>query len=300
MGLRTKGETVDEITGSAKVMREVANAVVSVHVDNLIDTCGTGGDESNTFNISTTVAFVAAAAGIPVAKHGNRSVSSQSGSADVLKALGVNINLTAEQVAQCIEEIGIGFMFAPNFHPSMKHAIGPRREMGIRTIFNILGPLTNPANAKRQVVGVFDPALTEPLAKVLKELGVKHAYVVHGAGGLDEFSTIGLNRVSHLNHGEIRTYDLDPTEFGLHTATLDQLQGGDAEENAEITREILVAQGVLAHRETVILNSAAALVVGGVCDNLKDGVEKAASIIESGDALEKLDALVEFTQQFAE
>lgn len=298
MGLRTKGETVEEITGSAAVMREVAHPAV-IESQNVIDTCGTGGDGTNTFNISTTVAFVAAGAGIPVAKHGNRSVSSQSGSADVLSALGVNINLTPEQAAQCIDEIGIGFMFAPHFHPAMKYAVGPRKELGIRTIFNILGPLTNPADTKRQVMGVFDPALTETLAHVLRALGAEHVYVVHGAGGLDELSTIGLNRISHLHHGEIRTYDLDPTEFGLHQASIDQLQGGTPEENAEITREVLAAQGTLAQREIVILNAAAALVVGGVCDNLKDGVEKAAEIIESNAGLDKLDALIEFTQQFA-
>src|SRR5688572_17873278 len=214
MGLRLKGETIDEITGSARSMRRAANHP-PVKVDGLVDTCGTGGDGVGTFNISTTVAFVVAGAGLPVAKHGNRSVSSKSGSADVLGALGVNLNLTPEQVGDCISTVGIGFLFAPSFHPAMKHAIGVRRELGVRTIFNILGPLTNPAGARRQLLGVFASELTEPLANVLCQLGGEAAFVVHGDGGLDELTTTGPNQVSELRDGKVETYTLDPQSLGF-------------------------------------------------------------------------------------
>ena len=295
LALRLKGETVDEITGSAEAMREVAHRapVMATHV---IDTCGTGGDASNTFNISTTVAFVAAGAGIPVAKHGNRSVTSRSGSADVLGALGVNLQLTPEQVGQCVDEVGIGFLFAPNFHPAMRHAIGPRRELGVRTIFNILGPLTNPAGARRQLMGVFSGDLTATLANVLKELGSERVFVVHGAGGLDELSTLGINTISELHNGTVHTYTLDPTELGLATITAEAIRGGDPDENAAITRAILGGGGTSAQREIVMLNAAAALVAGDIAPDLASGVQRAAEILDSGEGLRRLDALVAYAQ----
>lgn len=299
MALRMKGETVDEITGSARSMRRVANhAPVQVaDVDRLIDTCGTGGDGAGSFNISTTVAFVAAGAGLPVAKHGNRSVSSKSGSADVLGALGVNLNLTPAQVGQCIDEVGIGFLFAPAFHPAMKHAIGPRRELAVRTIFNILGPLTNPAGARRQLMGVFDPSLTEPLANVLKHLGAEAAFVVHGAGGLDELTTAGINRVSELRGGEVRTYELDPGALGFTRSSPDAVAGGDPAANADITKGIL--KGVIrdARRDVVLLNAGAALVAGGAVFDLSEGIALAAKSIDSGAAWSKLESLVTHSQQ---
>jgi len=299
MGLRLKGETVDEIAASAKVMREVANDPLVTAAD-VVDTCGTGGDQSNTFNISTTVAFVVAAAGVPVAKHGNRSVSSKSGSADVLRSLGVNLDISPQQAGQCVDEVGIGFLFAPAFHPAMKHAIGPRREMGIRTIFNILGPLTNPAGAKRQLMGVFAQELTEPLANVLKELGSESVFVVHGEGGLDEMTTTGVSFVSELKNGEVSTYEVDPKSLGLTVAKLEDLQGGEPEENATITRNILAGKGSNAQREVTMLNAAAALVAGGKVEDIATGLEQAAHIIDSGAGLEKLNALVEFSQGFAQ
>jgi anthranilate phosphoribosyltransferase len=297
IGLRLKGETIEEITGSARAMRQFANRA-PVQVANAIDTCGTGGDATNTFNISTTVAFVAAAAGVPVAKHGNRAVSSKSGSADVLAALGVNLQITPEQAALCVDNVGIGFLFAPSFHPAMKHAIGPRRELAVRTIFNILGPLTNPAGVTRQVMGVFSDDLTEVLAKVLQSLGSQAVFVVHGAGGLDEFGTLGVNRVSHLRNGVVETYDLDPAQYGLKQATLDDIRGGDPETNAQITRDILSGKGTTAQREIVMLNAAAALVVGSVCESLDDGLDQAATILDSGKGLQKLEALVSYSKEF--
>lgn len=298
MGLRLKGETIDEIAGSAKSMRAMANNPL-VNAANVVDTCGTGGDASNTFNISTTVAFVVAAAEIPVAKHGNRSVSSKSGSADVLKELGVNLDITPEQAGKCVDEVGIGFMFAPAFHPAMKHAIGPRREMGIRTIFNILGPLTNPAGAKRQLMGVFDGKLTEPLAHVLKELGSEAVFVVHGADGLDELSTTGENTVSELRGGEVKTYKLDPTSLGLNGTTLEDLRGGEPTQNASITRDVLAGKGTSAQREITMLNAAAALVAGGAADDLSGGLDKASNLLDDGTPLKKLDALIDYSQSFA-
>ncbi|HRE48255.1 MAG TPA: anthranilate phosphoribosyltransferase [Aggregatilineales bacterium] len=301
MALRLKGETVDEITGSARSMRRAANhpPLAIAEVGKLIDTCGTGGDGTGSFNISTTTAFVAAGAGLPVAKHGNRSVSSKSGSADVLMALGVNLNLTPEQVGACIDETGIGFLFAPAFHPAMKHAISPRRELGVRTIFNILGPLTNPAGARRQLMGVFDPALTEPLAKVLLSLGAEAAFVVHGAGGLDELTTGGINRISEVRNGEVSTYTLDPAELGFSLSAPDDLAGGDANSNAEITRGILNNTIHGAKRDVILLNTAAALVAGGVVANLSAGVKIAAESLDSGAALGKLEALIAFSQKVA-
>ena len=292
--LRLKGETVEEITGCARAMRRSAIPVRPRRRD-LVDTCGTGGDKTGSFNISTTAAFVVAGAGIGVAKHGNRSVSSRCGSADLLEALGVNLELTPEQVAHCIDEVGIGFLFAPRLHPAMKHAIGPRREMGVRTIFNILGPLTNPAGATRQIMGVYDPSLTSPLAQVLGKLGAQAAFVVHGADGLDELSTTGINRVSHLRDGWVKDFALDPAELGLPGARLEDLRGGTVEENAQITQAILAGeQGP--RRNVVLLNAAAALVAGGAAGDFEEGLQRAAEAIDSGRAREKLESLVAFSQ----
>ncbi len=302
IALRAKGETVDEITGCARAMRRAATRVEPSSPD-LIDTCGTGGDGAGTFNISTTTAFVVAGAGLRVAKHGNRSVSSRSGSADVLKALGVNLELTPDQVAACIDEVGIGFLFAPRLHPAMKHAIGPRRELGVRTIFNILGPLTNPANAQVQLLGVYDPALTEVLARVLQELGSRAAYVVHGHGGLDELTTTGPNRISRFGVGdhsdEVITETLDPRDLGLDLASQDDLKGGEPEENAQITQAILSGADQGPRRDVVLLNAGAALLVGGRASTLAEGIATAAESIDSGRALRRLDSLIALSQRFA-
>ena len=293
VALRMKGETVSEITGSARAMRSVVSKVeINTKGAPLVDIVGTGGDGAHTFNISTAAAFVAAGAGRMVAKHGNRSVSSLCGSADVLEVLGVNLDLTAEQVGECVEEVGIGFMFAPKFHPAMKHAIGPRRELGQRTIFNILGPLTNPAGATHLMMGVFDPALTEPLAEVLGKLG-SHAYVVHSHDGLDELTTGAINRISHVN-GQVKTYDLDPAELGLQKATREDLQGGDAQANAKILRAILAGEDAGPRRDVVLLNAAAALSTEN--GDLAAGLVEARQSLESGAALAKLDALVKQSQ----
>lgn len=299
MGLRLKGETVDEITGSARSMRRAANHP-PLHTAGLIDTCGTGGDGVGTFNISTTVAFVVAGAGLPVAKHGNRSVSSKSGSADVLGALGVNLNLTPEQVGECIDQVGIGFLFAPAFHPAMKHAIGPRRELAVRTIFNILGPLTNPAGARRQLMGVYAPELTEPLANVLCLLGGEAAFVVHGDGGLDELTTTGPNRVSELRNGTVRTYTLDPQSLGFRPCQPEDLLGGDPQQNAAITRGLLDGSLDSAKRDVVLLNAGAGIVAGGLATDLPTGIKLAAQSIDSGAALAKLNALLEYSQRFVQ
>ncbi len=297
VGLAAKGETIAEIAGSARAMRE--HAIVVHHRSNgqLVDTCGTGGDHSGTFNISTTVAFVVSGCGIPVAKHGNRSITSKSGSADVLKALGVNLDLTPDQVGECIDEIGIGFLYAIHHHPAMKHAIGPRREIGVRTIFNILGPLTNPASATYQVIGVFDASLTEPLAYVLGRLGTRAAYVVHGADGLDELSTTGVNRVSHLRRGEVTTFELDPLDFGFPCARIADLIGGTAEENAVTMHAILDGEDCGPKRDIVILNAAAALTTEE--GNWEAAIIQARASIDSSAALAKLEALVEQSQQYS-
>ncbi len=292
--LRMKGETAAEIAGCARAMRE--NAIeVKPKQKVLVDTCGTGGDNSGTFNISTTAAFVAAGAGLAIAKHGNRSVSSRCGSADLLQTLGANLELNPEQVARCIDEVGIGFLFAPMLHPAMKHALGPRQEIGLRTIFNILGPLSNPAGAKRQLLGVYNSDLTELMAEVLLALGAEHAFVVHGADGLDELSTTGQNRVSRLYNGRIETYALDPRELGLPRASLNDFAGGTAEDNAAITRALLQGeQGP--KRDIVLLNAAAALVAGGKTEGLKEGMALAAEAIDSGKALGKMERFVEFSR----
>jgi anthranilate synthase/phosphoribosyltransferase len=297
--LRMKGESVAEIAGCARAMRRSAVPVHPSRAQLVVDTCGTGGDGSGTFNISTTAAFVVAGAGQPVAKHGNRSVSSRCGSADVLEALGVNLELTPDQVAACVDEVGIGFLFAPKLHPAMKHAIGPRRELGVRTIFNLLGPLTNPAGAPAQVMGVYDPAWTEPLAQVLGALGSQAAFVVHGADGLDELSTTGPNRVSALRDGRVETITLDPADLGFARASAADLGGGSAEENAAITRGILSGTLNGARRDVVVLNAAAALVAGGQSKTLREGIRQAKHSLDSGAALQALDHLIEFSQQQA-
>ncbi len=298
MALRMKGETPDEITGSARAMRANAERVQTRFNGELLDTCGTGGDKSGTFNISTTVAFVAAGAGVPVAKHGNRAASSKCGSADVLAELGVNLDLTPEQVGKCVDEVGIGFLFAVKMHPAMKHAIGPRRQMGVRTIFNILGPLTNPAGAKRQLMGIFASDLTDMVAHVLGQLGSKSAIVVSGYGGLDELTTTGPNHVSHFQDGKVTTYEIDPREFGFSSASIADLLGDDAPTNAGILRGILSGEIRDAKYDVVLLNAGAALLAAGIVDDLQAGITRAADVIETGAALEKLNSLVEYSQQF--
>jgi anthranilate phosphoribosyltransferase len=283
--LRIKGETIEEITGAARIMREKAAKIKAPN--GVIDTCGTGGDMSGTFNISTTTALVVAAAGIPVAKHGNRSVSSQSGSADVLEALGVNIELPPEKVEKCLFETNFGFLFAPLFHPAMKFAIGPRREIGIRTIFNILGPLTNPAGAKRQILGVFAGRLTEPLAAVLGNLGADDAMVVHGEDGLDEITISDGTRVSRYKNGKVETFYITPEDFGFKRADINEIGGGDKNKNAEITLSILSGEPGT-KREIVLMNSAAAIVIAGMAADFVAAKEIAAEALDSGKALRKL------------
>ena len=299
--LRMKGETVEEITGAVRVMREKATPIeTGVDVGKgeiLMDTCGTGGDGSGTFNVSTASAFVVAGAGVVVAKHGNRSISSKCGSADVLEAAGVALDLTPEQVGRCIREIGIGFLFAPVLHGAMKYAIGPRREIGIRTIFNILGPMTNPAGANVQVIGVFDGKLTEPLAHVLEKLGTKRALIVHGEGGLDELTVTGATRISELKNGKVSSYMITPQEMGLPTAVLAELRGGEtAEESAVQLRSVLLGTPG-PKRDMVILNSGAALMVAGLAEDIQGGVKLAAGIIDSGKATQKLEQLVAFSKK---
>jgi anthranilate phosphoribosyltransferase len=301
MALRMKGETQDEIVGSARAMRANAHRVpTTTSTDVLLDTCGTGGDKSGTFNISTTVAFVAAGAGLKVAKHGNRAASSKCGSADVLAQLGVNLDLTPDQVGKCVDEVGIGFLFAAKLHPAMKNVGGPRREIAVRTIFNILGPLTNPAGARRQLMGVFTSDLTPMLAHVLGELGSLTALVVSGYGNIDELTTTGPNQVSHLKDGAVTTYEFDPEEYGFRGAHISELLGDDAPTNAGILRGILGSEIKDAKRDVVLLNAAAALMAGGVTDSLTEGIEMAADVIDSGKALEKLEALVAYSQKLAQ
>ncbi|MDD4874088.1 MAG: anthranilate phosphoribosyltransferase [Dehalococcoidales bacterium] len=287
--LRLKGETAGEIIGLAKTMR--AKAIPVVLNEPVLDTCGTGGDGAGTFNISTAAAFVAAGAGIKVAKHGNRAMSSQCGSADVLEALGVKIELNAEQVKKCIEEAGIGFMFAPLFHPAMKFAAGPRREIGIRTVFNILGPLTNPAGAKSQVLGVPSDALVEKLAIVLKGLGCRHALVVHGEDGIDEFTITGQTHICELKNDKVSSYYMNPEDFGLSKDTPGCLKGGNAQENARLMLRIFDGEK-LPQRNVVLMNAAAALVAGDRVNNLKDGFKLAQEIIDNDSAMNKLEELI--------
>ena len=300
MALRMKGETTEEITGSARAMRSASSKVPTSIIGDLLDTCGTGGDKSGTFNISTTVAFVAAGAGIPVAKHGNRAATSKCGSADVLGELGVNLDLTPEQVGQCVDEVGIGFLFAVKLHPAMKHAIGPRRQMQVRTIFNILGPLTNPAGAQTQLMGVFAADLTDLLAHVLKALGTKSALVVNGYGGLDELTVTGPNRISHLKaNGTVESYELDPAELGFAGASISDLKGDDATTNAKILRGVLSGDVQGAKRDIVLLNAGAAFLAFGKVDSIEAGIALAKETIDSGNALAKLDALIKYSQSLA-
>jgi anthranilate phosphoribosyltransferase len=308
--LRMKGETVAEITAAAKVMRAKATRIpmgnglvdldrdeINVDWETIVDTCGTGGDATSTFNVSTTTAFVVAGAGLKVAKHGNRAVSSRCGSADVIEALGINLALTPAQVAQCILEVGIGFLFAPQLHGAMRFAIGPRREIGIRTIFNVLGPLTNPAGANVQVLGVYDPNLTEPLAQVLGNLGTKSAFVVYGEGSFDEISIVGPTRVSELQDGKVRTYSIAPEDFGLRRATLADIKGGDVFENARIVRRVLAGEGG-PRGDMVALNAAAAFIAAGMAPDFPGGIELARSTMQTGKAVAKLEALVDKSKSF--
>ncbi len=293
--LRMKGETVEEITGSARVMREKA-VHVKLDATYQVDTCGTGGDMSHTFNISTTAAFVVAGAGVTVAKHGNRSVSSKSGSADVLQALGVNIEIPSHRVEECLKEVGIAFLFAPLMHQAMKYAIGPRREIGVRTIFNVLGPLTNPAGVKSQIMGVYSADLTELLARALGNLGIAHAFVVHGMDGLDEITITDRTRIAEFRDGRVMDYFIHPSDFGLPTGKPEDLRGGDAKENSAITVEVLTGKKG-PRRDIVLINAAAGLAASGRVKDLKDGIGLAAESIDSGAALKKLEHLKKFTNK---
>jgi anthranilate phosphoribosyltransferase len=304
--LRMKGETIDEITGAARVMREHATPIrvgkvldidrdeINLDRETILDTCGTGGSGTKSFNISTTVAFVVSACGVKVAKHGNRSVSSACGSADVLEALGVNLNVTPQQVEACINEIGVGFLFAPALHGAMKHAIGPRREIGIRTIFNILGPLTNPAGADRQVLGVYAENLVEVMARVLVKLGCRRGFVVHGLDGMDEVTLTGPTRIGEISDGAVTLSTIEPEDFGLRRCSLADLQGGDAEKNAMIVRNVLTGKHG-PKREVVLLNASYALVAAGLARDVEAGLEKARGAIDDGLALNKLEGLVTLT-----
>ncbi len=305
VALHMKGETVDEIVGFAEAIRAAATPL-ELHTgsvldtsgtgrDALVDTCGTGGDTSGTFNISTATAFVAAGAGVRVAKHGNRSVTSKCGSADVIEALGVNIHLPAAQIAECLDQVGIAFLFAPAMHSAMKHVQTARRELQLRTVFNLLGPLTNPARATCQVVGVYSADLVETLAEALSMLGLHRALVVHGSDGLDEITITGPTRIAEVRDGQVHSYEVTPEEFGLQHAALDEISGGDAAQNATLIRDVLAGKKS-ARRDVVLLNAAAALVAAGRADHLRDAVPLAAKAIDSGAAEEKLDALVKFSK----
>ncbi len=296
IGLRMKGETIEEIAAAARVMRALATKV-EVHTEYLVDTCGTGGDGTHTFNISTASAFVAAAAGARVAKHGNRSVSSKSGSADVLEAAGVNLDLTPEQVAECIEKIGVGFLFAPRHHGAMKHAIGPRREMGVRTIFNLLGPLTNPAGARNQVLGVWSKDWLTPLAEVLARLGGRHVMVVNAEDGMDEISIASPTHVAELKDGTLTHYVITPEEFGIARADVASLMVASPKQSLGLIRTVLDDTPGPA-LDIVALNAGAAIYAASITDTLEQGVRKAQAVIASGAAREKFDALIEFTIRF--
>ncbi len=293
--LRMKGETVDEVAAAAAVMRELATKV-EVDVDKAIDIVGTGGDASSTFNVSTCSAFVTSAAGVPIAKHGNRSISSKSGAADFLEAAGINIDLNAEQIARCVNEVGIGFMFAPNHHSAMKHAVGPRRELAARTIFNLLGPLTNPAGVKRQLMGVFDKNWVEPLAHVLQKLGSTQVMVVHGHNNMDELSISGPSVVAELKDGKVESYAIDPTTYGLSEAPLSAIQVEGAEQSRALIEDVL-ANKPGAARDIVLLNAGAAIYIGGAADSIEQGVDKARGVLEDGSAAKKLTALATFSQE---
>jgi len=307
--LRLKGETVDEITGAAKAMRAKATKMnlnnhmvnidrdeINVEDETILDTCGTGGDGTNTFNVSTATALVAAGGGVKVAKHGNRAVSSLCGSSDVLENLGVNLDITATDVERCIREVGIGFLYAPLFHSAMKYAVGPRQEIGIRTIFNLLGPITNPAGASAQVLGVYEPQLTEKMASVLNRLATREAFVVCGEGTFDEISICGPTKVSHLKDGRVKTFNMTPEEFGFKRAAPEAIRGGNVRENAQIIRDIVDGEKG-PKRDMVVLNASAAFVAAGLADNFNEGAERAVDSLDSGRAREKLDSLIDFTRQ---
>lgn len=298
VALRMKGETIDEITGAAMVMRELATKV-DIQIDYLVDTCGTGGDGANLFNVSTASAFVVAAAGGRVAKHGNRSVSSSTGSADVLEAAGIKLDITPEQVARCVREIGVGFMFAPAHHSAMKHAIGPRKELALRTIFNMLGPITNPANVKRQVIGVFNAALCKPLAEVLGRLGSEHVLVVHAKDGLDEISIASETHIAELKNGVVIEYQIKPEDFGLKSQSLIGLTVSNTQQSLDLINDALSKRrGEHAQKaaDVIALNAGAAIYVSGITRNLQDGIEMARDAIGSGLAAEKMRELAAFTQ----
>ena len=293
VALKMKGETAGEIYGCATAMRERAQKVRTIHTD-LTDTCGTGGDGRGTFNISTVAAIIAAGAGLAVAKHGNRSVSSKCGSADVLEALGVTLELSPEQMGNCLDEVGIAFLYAPVLHQAMKHAAGPRREVGVRSVFNLLGPLTNPAGARRQLMGVYAPELAEVMANVLRLLGAQRALVVHGSDGSDELTLAGSTLVYELKDEQVRCLNISPESVGLSRAAPETLLGGNPEENAQFVRKVLMGE-TGPHRDVSVLNAGAALYVGGLADDLTEGVQRAQAAIDSGAALGKLKALQQFT-----
>lgn len=308
--LRMKGETVDEITGAVKVMRKKATKIpvegvdvdldrddINIDRETIIDTCGTGGDGTMTFNVSTATAFVVAGGGVKVAKHGNRSVSSLCGSADVLQELGVNVEASPEVVARCIKKIGIGFLFAPMLHGAMKYAIGPRREIGIRTIFNVLGPLTNPASAKHQLLGVYKESLCEPLAEVLLRLGTKRAMVVHGMDGIDEITVTKDTKIAEVKDGRVKIYEINPVHFGLKIYDFKDLKGGSALDNARIIRDILSGKEKGAKRAIVLLNAAAAFYIADVVKTIREGVELSEKIIDNGKAMKKLEMLIELSKE---
>ena len=302
VALRMKSETLDEITGAAMVMRELASGV-QINAERLVDTCGTGGDGANIFNVSTAAALVVAAAGGKVAKHGNRAVSGKSGSADLLEAAGINLNLTPEQVARCVESVGVGFMFAPAHHGAMKHAIGPRRELGMRTIFNMLGPMTNPAGVKHQVIGVFTQALCRPIAEVLKRLGSEHVLVVHSKDGLDELSLASTSYIAELKDGEVREYEVSPEELGIQSRSLIGLTVDDATASLKLIRDALGKRETEAGEKAadiIILNAGAALYAADHASSLREGVELASDALYSGLAREKLNELIAFTEVFRE
>jgi len=296
IGLRMKGETIDEVAAAASVMRELSTKVV-VPNEYLVDTCGTGGDSSGSFNISTASVFVTAAAGAHVAKHGNRSVSSKSGSADVLETAGVNLNITPEQVADCIKDVGAGFLFAIKHHGAMKHAIGPRKEMAVRTVFNVLGPLTNPASAPNQVIGVFSKDWVEPLAQVLKQLGSRHVMIVHADDGMDEISIGSATSVAELKNGEITAYTIQPEDFAMQRADLAEIKAKDSDDSLKIIKSVFENKAGPA-KDIVCLNAGAAIYVSGLTDSLAAGIEKAKSVIADGKAKEKFEALIEYSNKF--
>ncbi|MDL1956734.1 MAG: anthranilate phosphoribosyltransferase [Candidatus Desulfofervidus auxilii] len=296
VALRMKGETITEITSAAKVIRDKAYKIEVKRDKPLVDTCGTGGDGKNTFNVSTVTAFVVAGAGLKVAKHGNRSVSSHCGSADVIEALGINLELDIKKVARCIDEIGIGFLFAPKFHPAMKYALSPRRELGLRTIFNILGPLTNPAKTTHQVIGVYDKKWLSPLAHVSKNLGLKGAMIVHGEGGYDEITITGKTYIAELKEGEIFEYEINPKSFGLNIASEEEIKGKDREYNAQLLKDILLDKEKGAKYDMVLLNAAAVFKITNLVKNWEDGIDLAKEVIKSKKAYEKLEKLIKMAK----